>query len=149
WWLVPVTTTGTSPCLLDVHVEKAGLPPGTYQATLTVQTSAGVRTVPVEMEVTADGPVPIGKVYVLAIDVVTAEIAGAVAVTEDSADPFVLEGVPEGTYRVVAVTDLDQDGVAGESHDYAGLAAHPDAAKGAIPLPDGEAMSGAFIEVVT
>lgn len=149
FWVVPQTTSGTTPCLLDVHVENAAMAPGTYSANLTVETTAGTRTVPVTMEVDNDGPIPVGTVYVLAIDVVTGDIVRAVAVTEESADLFLLDPLPEGTYFIAAATDLDFDGVVGESHDYAGVASGASGSQGQIPAPDGSALSGVTIELLT
>lgn len=149
FWVSPGATTGNSPCVLDFSVEKNGFAPGEYNGTITVETSVGDVNLPVEMVVDFDGPIPVGTVFVLVVDVETELVVRGVAVTEESADLFTLDQIPEGTYHIVASTDLDFDGVAGEFHDYAGVAVDPGSGQGLVALPDGATVSNVTLELAS
>ncbi len=48
----------------------------------------------------------------------------------------------------MAATDLDQDGIAGEKHDYSGEALDPITGKPRLVLIDGSGLSGLAISLV-
>jgi len=148
FWVEPLDTTGQTPCTLDVRVNSGGLLPGLYESELTIQTTGGTLTHPVELTVEAGGPIGVEKVYVVAIDASNGAVARIQEVTEETAELFVLDPLPEGTYRIVAATDLDRDGIAGESHDYTGEALAPQTGDRRLVLRDGTSLNGLSILLV-
>ncbi|MFH0946887.1 MAG: S8 family serine peptidase [Planctomycetota bacterium] len=147
-WIQPMVTSGQTPCSLDVAARSGGMLPGVYQSLLTIQTSAGTNYLSVELNVEEGGPVGVQTVHVLAVDVITGETSLVLNVTEETADEYVLDPLPEGTYRIVATTDLDHDGIAGEVHDYSGEAVDAETGKPKLILSDGTAMDGLSITLV-
>lgn len=139
FWLEVVDVAGVTPCELRLRSHREGLAPGTYDGEVTLHSSVGDTVVPVRLDFDDDGPIGVSRVCVVAVDEVTGEVAGSLWVDEDTAGAFELPGLPEGTYRIVAATDLDFDGVVGEDHDYVAEWQGPSA--GAVPLPDGTDLS--------
>lgn len=137
FWIQPVQTTGQTPMTIEVRAQTAGLAAGEYDSTLTVESSEGPISVAVHLSVGEGGPVGIQTVFVLAIDMLTDEVAAIEPVTEETAELFQINGLPEGTYRLVATTDLDYDGVLGEAHDYAGEAMDPDSGLPGVVMRNG------------
>ncbi|MBI4880759.1 MAG: S8 family serine peptidase [Planctomycetes bacterium] len=146
FWLAPLQCSGQTPCTLDVQVCRLGLAPGTYGAMLQIETSAGPLSLPVTMTVAqSGGPIGVQVVYVLAVDVISGLPVAVHAVTQETADLYLLDPLPEGTYRVFAATDLDHDGIVGEPHDYAGQALDPESGAPKLMLADGFSLANASI----
>ena len=141
-WLVPQQTTGQTPCTLSVRADPAGLVAGIHQSRLTLQTTAGEWNLPVELDVVDGGPVGVREVYLLAFEVGRGVPLLIGSVTEETADQFLLDPLPEGTYRIVGATDLDGDGLAGEEHDYSGEVLNPHTGGTELILRDGSTLVG-------
>lgn len=97
-----------------VSVDRTGLVAATYGATITVTSSAGVSGVSVVMSV-GDGGLPTesdaGFHFVILIDPVTGATVDQVEVAASGGIyPFAFAAVPEGSYQLLAGTDLDNDG---------------------------------------
>ncbi|MBK6939776.1 MAG: S8 family serine peptidase [Planctomycetes bacterium] len=139
FWLTPPPAGSVTPCELAASVSRLGLAPGEYVAHLTLVTNAGTLVVPVEMTVgTQVSPIPVREAHLLAVDVVSNQVAKYVTVDEDGAVDAVLAGLPEGTYRIVATTDLDFDHIGAEGHDYAGGYVDPLTGSDLFVLKDGD-----------
>ncbi len=146
FWLTPLQTSGQTPCTLEVQVCRLGLAPGVYGTVLEIETSAGPLSLPVCMTVAQNGqPIGVQVVYVVAVDVISGQPVAAHSITQETADLYVLDPLPEGTYRVFAATDLDHDGIVGESHDYAGQAFDPATGLPKLMLADGSSLANAAI----
>ena len=148
FWAEPLITSGQTPCTLDVRVTSAGMAPGQYHSQLSIETTGGTTSLPVDLTVEEGGPIGVQTVYVLAIDTSNGSVVRIQEVTEANADLFVLEPLPEGTYRIVAVTDLDYDGIAGESHDYSGEAFDPLTGKPKLIVRDGSSLNALSITLI-
>lgn len=139
FWLTPPAAGQVTPCELVASVSRVGLSPGNYQAKLTIVTDGGTRVVPVTMTVPTSGsPIPVREAHLLAVDVVSNTVAKAVTVDENGAANAVLSGLPEGTYRIVATTDLDFDHIGAEGYDYAGAYVDPLSGSDLFVLKDGD-----------
>lgn len=142
------SVAATVPFSLEVHVDRAALMPGTYHATLDLQTSIGPRSVPIEVEVPAgSGPSLVHEAYVFAIDVASKAIVSQTAVDADDASHFEIGPLPEGTYRIVAATDLDLDGIAGEGHDFAGVGRSLVDGSEVFSIADGETVQDVWLQL--
>lgn len=94
-----------------ISVQRAGLPPAVYPASLTLSSTAGDLEVPVLMQV-SDGLVTgdVGRLYILLLDPDTGETVDQVDVIATSGGyPFTFSGVRPGTYQVITGTDLNND----------------------------------------
>jgi len=146
FWLKVTSSTGVSPCEFGLVASSQGLAPGEYTASVTLQTGLGETVVPVSMEVADVGPVGVERVYVVVIDAISDQVVATLDVDEVQANGFSLPGLAEGTYRVIAATDLDFDGIAGEEHDY--TAEWMTAQAPGLALPDGAVVSGIHLIAV-
>lgn len=147
FWLTIGSSTGVTPCVFELTASDAGLVAGVYKGTVTLQTSVGEVLVPVTLTVGDYGPVGVDLVHVVVIDEISGKVAAVSSLDEDQAKGFSLKGLPEGTYRILAATDLDHDGLAGEDHDYTATwftASGEDQA-----LLDGAVMSGVHMTAVS
>lgn len=139
FWLTPPSAGSVTPCELAASVTRIGLAPGEYEAHLTLVTDGGTLVIPVEMTVgTQVSPIPVREAHLLAVDVVSNHVAKFVTVDEQGAADAVLAGLPEGTYRIVATTDLDFDHIGAEGHDYAGAFVDPLTGSDLFVLKDGD-----------
>lgn len=139
FWLTPPSAGSITPCELAASVSRIGLAAGDYAAHLTLVTDAGTLVVPVEMTVGNQvAAIPVREAHLLAVDVVSNKVAKAVTVDESGAADAVLAGLPEGTYRIVATTDLDFDHIGAEGHDYAGGYVDPLTGSDLLVLKDGD-----------
>lgn len=139
FWLESSFVPGALPRLIELSVDRSGLLPGLWSTTIELQTTFGVETVPVTVEVedTAAPPL-VPRAFVVAWDVGRREVASVVEITDVDDGAFEFVDLPEGTYRFFAATDLDLDLVIGEAHDYAGAALHPITGDVRFALADGE-----------
>ena len=147
FWLIPIDQHAVAPGTLRVSANKVGLLKGEYHGTLTLHTNVGEREVPVVMVVGEDGPIVVSRVYVVIYDAISDISVGVIEVTNSNADAFTGLDLPEGTYRVVASTDLDYDGVIGEDHDYTAEFHDDVTGKPKLVLIDGHLTSGVDLEV--
>lgn len=145
-WLRPIDLSAEVPGSLRVAVDRATYASGEYTGTLTLTTALGETQVPVVMVVATDGPVAIDRVFVTAIDVIGDRPPVVFEVAEDGAADVLLK-LPEGSYRLIAATDLDHDGSAGEAHDYTWEYADPITAKPKVALPDGTVLAQVHIDL--
>jgi serine protease len=103
-----------------VLVDRRGLSDGIYLADLVAATSTGTRSIPVRMQVLAETtPGELAKHYVLLIDSGSFEEAGQAEADEDSG-AFSIDGVPPGSYYLIAGTDMDNDNYIGDSGEAFG-----------------------------
>lgn len=148
FWLNAEIDQATAPCTLRVQVDRTGLPPGSYGTELVLATTAGTLNVPVHVAVgLGANPGPPDSVYVIAIDEVEHKVAAIALVTEATAQSFVLDPLPEGTYRIIASTDADFDGIVGEAGDVKGAYLDPVSGSALLALIDGSTLSPAGIEI--
>jgi serine protease len=108
----------------QVTVNRNELPEGVYTATILFSSSATTAEISVTMQVVnnATGPSTVGQQYVLLIKAGTLKtLQEAPAVRQqDGSYAYRFEGVPTGTYRIVAGTDTDNDGQICESTEACG-----------------------------
>lgn len=142
FWLSVTSEPGMLPRTLSIEVDRSGLLPGVWTSTITLETSVGWREVPVSVTVPDSGAPPlVTRAFVVAWDVARHQVADWIEVDSTDGGVFEFDALPEGTYRFLAATDLDFDGVVGESHDFAGAAVQPHDGSNWFPLPDGSADS--------
>ncbi len=147
---VEVAGASTLPCelplTLSLHVDRAALLPGTYATTIDIVTSLGTKSMPVEVTVPETGVPPlVDRAYAFAYDVIRKEVVQVVTVDHDDGGHFEFDALPEGTYRLFASTDLDLDGQAGESHDFAGDYLVPSTLESKFAAKDGESKAGLVV----
>jgi serine protease len=106
----------------DVLLDRTGLAPGTYTATITFVSDANTVPVPFIMQVASDtGTDPVtqgdaGLNYVQLIDADSGETVQSFPVSIfDGEYQYIFPRVPEGSYRIRAGTDSDNDGFVGRS----------------------------------
>ncbi len=148
FWLEVTSNSSVTPATIELVATRDGLAAGLYETDVLVQTSAGSFTVPARMTIQPDGPIGVKEVIVVAVDVITGDPVRFQKVTEETADDFLLDPLPEGTYRVFASTDLDFDGVVGEAHDYTGQLLDDAAGTPKLVLGDGTSLVGGTITLV-
>lgn len=142
-WIVPKVSSGSAPLDLEIEAHPEILAAGTYESTLTVVTDAGTLELPVRLIVDGNEPLLVDEAKVVAVDVVDGVVRAQMTIDETSAQGFDFEGIPEGTYVIYAVTDLDRDGMGGEEHDWIGALTDPATGEPLwVELPDGTAVSG-------
>ena len=143
-WVIPIQTTGQSPCTLQARVSTVGLPQGFQQTRLTVETDAGPLIVPVELSNGTDGGGSLGgnTVFVVAIGSVQGNVVLVQQTSEETGGQFLLDRLPEGSYRIVGVTDLDRDGIGGEEDDFSGEVLDPQTGATELLLRAGSALVG-------
>lgn len=112
-WLqaTPLAVDGNGLGTWRIVVERAGLPPAVYPASLMLSSTAGELEVPVLMQV-SDGLVTgdVGRLYILLLDAATGETVQQVDVLAGSGGySFTFSDVPPGTYQVITGTDLNND----------------------------------------
>jgi serine protease len=95
----------------QVNVDRTGLAPGTYSASISVQTSTGSSSVSVVMAVVTSAASPnAGFHYVLLMDPETLDpVAQAEASAVDGSYDFAFSDVPAGSYMLFAGSDSDND----------------------------------------
>jgi serine protease len=103
-----------------VSVSRNGLAQGVYSASIVVTSSAGITSIPVTMEIQGSTQSSsAGRIYFLLIDPqVGAVIHQTEANPSNSSYPFSFTAVAAGDYRLVAGSDMNNDGYicdAGES----------------------------------
>ncbi|MGB5259822.1 MAG: S8 family serine peptidase [Gammaproteobacteria bacterium] len=114
-WLA-VTTENTDPVsgigTYRVNVARSGLAEGTYNATITVTSSANTEQLGVIMQVSAqtqDGDA--GYHHVRLINISTGQTVQQQAVAATNGTyPYTFTNVAAGTYEILASTDFDNDG---------------------------------------
>ncbi|MFH0945119.1 MAG: S8 family serine peptidase [Planctomycetota bacterium] len=141
-WLTPLQTSGSTPCTLQARASTDGLPAGLHHTQLTLETAAGALVLPAVLSVDGGGSTGDGTVHVLAIDTLRGDVVLVLHLSEQSAGEFLLDPLAEGTYRIVGVTDLDGDGIGGESDDYSGEVVNPHTGQTELLLRDGTALVG-------
>lgn len=108
-----------------VSVNRADLPDGAYTAKITFSSQAANSsfTVPVIMDVSSLSFSDVGRLYVLAIDAVTNDMvqSGLAQTDGDGVYHYRIDGVPPGKYKIVAGTDLDNDGVVCDPGEACGV----------------------------
>ncbi len=127
-WITVTPTSGTAPLSVQVAVDRSGLAAGTYQGTITITSDAvaepSTATVSVRLEVGGATVGNVGTVYVLLMDVDTAETADQTETDRSREYRFEFPRAPDGTYYVVAGTDRDQDQYICDMEDACGF--YPD-----------------------
>jgi serine protease len=97
-----------------ITVNRNGLAEGVYTATIVFSSSVTTTEIPVTLQVVsnATGPSTVGQQYVLLIDASTLQTLREVPAMrrQDGSYSYRFDGVPVGTYRIVAGTDTDNDG---------------------------------------
>lgn len=91
--------------------ERDGLAPGSYNATVTFNSSANQRMVEVNMLVVdSDFEPQVGPIYLLLVNDTTDEVvAGQRLSAVEGLYEYRFEEVPEGAYRLIAGSDFDND----------------------------------------
>jgi serine protease len=123
-WLtvVPASVDANGLGSYNVTVDRAGLLDGTYNATISVTSSAGTQTLSVIMQVnrvaTSDNA---GFHYIELLDMETMQLFDRVISRGvNGIYEYTFTGVPLGMYHVRAGSDLDKDGVLCEVGDACG-----------------------------
>lgn len=111
-WLKVVANAGQSAGDYNAVVDRSGFADGTYQARITVVSSAGTVEVPVIMQVSSLGLAQdAGVHYVELFDPTSHAVLNVQVVSAKSGVyQFVLKDVAPGAYHLFAGTDLNQDG---------------------------------------
>lgn len=111
-WLKIVASAGQGTGDYSVVVDRSGIANGTYQAKVTVVSSAGTLEVPVIMQVSSLALVQDAGVHYVELFEPTSHAVLSVQTVsaKNGAYRFVLKDVAPGTYHLFAGTDLDQDG---------------------------------------
>lgn len=129
-WLKILTNAGQKAGEYSAVVDRAGLANGTYQAKVTVVSSAGTMEVPVIMQVSSLGLAQdAGVHYVELFDPAShAVLAVQMVSAKNGKYQFVLSDVAPGTYHLFAGSDFNQDGFlcdAGEACGAFGTRSQP------------------------
>jgi serine protease len=139
-WITITPASGTVPVTAYAIVDRADLATGVYAATLyiTADTSEGDHTmaIAVTMEVGEDTMGDIGPTFVLVLDAETSHTVAHVQTDASQDYAFTTPILPPGTYRIVAGTDRDDDGVICETGDACGISLAP------VVIASGQPMTG-------
>jgi serine protease len=128
-WLSLTPTSGTAPLMITVTIDRTGLAEGVHTAMISITSDAtqgnATATISVRIEVGGTTLGDIGAVVVLVVNQDTFE-AVAETVTDFTQNyAFTTPSVMPGTYRIVAGTDRDDNGVICESEDACGVFPDP------------------------
>ena len=118
-WITDVMPGAGFTGIQMVNVDRTGLSDGIYSGTITIETNGGTETVRLRLVVGSQAVTgaDIGVVYVVLVDPDTLDAPAnypfpnnTVATTITDGFGFTFPDLPEGTYRVYAGTDLDNNG---------------------------------------
>lgn len=125
-WLTLTPTSGTAPLTVTATVDRSGLEEGNYTATISI-TSATQEMVTVGVTIRVGGITlgNVGPVFVLVVEQETFETVEQTTTSVDQNYAFILPPVMPGTYRVVAGTDRDDNGLICEGEDACGFFPDP------------------------
>jgi serine protease len=106
-----------------VSVNRNGLAQGVYSASIVVTSSAGITSIPVTMDIPGATQVSnAGRIYFLLID---PQVGDAIHQTEanpsNSSYPFSFTAVATGDYRLIAGSDMNNDGFICDSGESCGV----------------------------
>lgn len=122
-----------------VVVDRGGLSPGTYTASVNFTSNGGDMSVPVIMQVpdvTTDLTANAGYQYVLLVNPQTGDTVATVgAAVAAGVYHFTFSNVPPGTYQIVAGTDMNNDGYICDAGEACG-------AYTTLDLPDSITVTG-------
>ncbi len=137
-WLSLSVPPGPLPLTIQARVDRSGLLNGAYHTALNVVAKAAERrhtlTLPVTMSVeTAALPAhgEAGEVFVLALDPVSYTPVLQTQTSAAEGYGFRLEGLPAGSYLIVAGTDRNRNGIICEMGDACGFLPSPVSVKAA------------------
>jgi serine protease len=106
-----------------VTVDRTGLGPGVHTSVISIASNGGSGSVSVRLTVPSSTVVAggdVGKIYVLAVDTRTDEAATEAEARASDGYAFRLANVPQGSYRIVAGTDFDNNGFIGDDGEAYG-----------------------------
>ena len=135
-----------------VSVDRDGLDPGTYTATITVVSSENTVTIPVIMQVVSMAIYDdVGFQYILIYDPATDEVIDQkVAAPFNGSYTFNFSAIPPGNYQIFAGTDIDNDGFICDSGESCGF--YPDSNspdQGTFALTDTDILNADFVSGFT
>ena len=123
WIAVTLISGGTEPTY-RIDINRDAYPPGVYAATLTFTSNANTLQLPVFMEVVSgtSASANAGTVYVLLLDSDTDTTVQSVTAELTNTGDYLYEfrAVQPGQYRIVAGSDLNNDGLICDSADSCG-----------------------------
>jgi len=121
--LPSATLPASAPVALRLVANRGGLVPGTYTGSLTIDSSAGTKSVPVALEVSAAGANAgdVGHVFVRLVDPMTRATVVQTDTTRTGGYAFSFGLVPGGSYLLMGGTDRDGDGTIGDPGEALGV----------------------------
>lgn len=123
-WLSVTPSSGVAPLTVQAMIDRSGLRPGTYTATITVQTDATVGEKNAAVQALAavgdKASGNVGTVYVLVLEPDSYEPVAQAETDATCGYAFTTEAVPAGTYLILAGTDRDEDGFICDIEDACG-----------------------------
>lgn len=119
WVTITPAAVGTN----TVTVDRTGLGPGLHTSVISVVSNGGSGSVNVRVTVPPATVVTggaIGTIYVLAVDPHSNQAVAEVEATAPDGYAFHFSNLPKGTYRIVAGTDIDNNGFIGDDGEAYG-----------------------------
>ncbi len=108
--LAPVSVDGAGLGSYRASVDRMGLSPKSYAATIDVVSSGGTAHIPVVMRVGGATTSDAGFHYVLLVDAQSlAPISEVALPVAEGVYPYSFENIPQGDYLLIAGSDLDND----------------------------------------
>ena len=124
---VPGTVAASDTSAIEITVDRAGLADGVYFGRMQVESNGGTRQIQVLLNVqTAPVGPPDVEIFVRVVDINTGVVAREASVNPSTTLAFTLANVPPGTYRIVAGSDLNRNGILGEPGELFGIYPHSD-----------------------
>ncbi len=128
-WLSVSPASGTAPLSVTLSVNRAGLPDGLYNGTLTVVSDAtqGPSTATLSLSMKVGGATlgNIGTTFVLALNEQSLETIGQAETSLLQNYSFSLSALPAGRYLIIAGTDRDGDNFICDTEDSCGIFPDP------------------------
>ena len=120
--LPSATLPANAPVTLRLVANRAGLAPGTYTGSVTIDSSAGGKSIPVALEVSAATDTgDVGHVFVRLVDPMTRATVAQTDTTRAAGYAFSFARVPGGSYLLMAGTDRDGDATIGDPGEALGV----------------------------
>ncbi|MBD3647803.1 MAG: hypothetical protein HUJ31_10210 [Pseudomonadales bacterium] len=118
----PSSTDGTG--VYTITVDRTGLDAGIYEEEILFDSNAGSATLFIQFEVveqSSDVTGDVGQLYIFLFDRETSQLATLARVASNGTYEYEFTGIEPGVYLVVAGSDPDNDGIAGDLGEARGI----------------------------